>query len=76
VEDTGLGIAPEERPFLFEKYRRSALQRQYEGTGLGLAIVKAIIEAHQGRVEVESSPGQGARFSVYLPLYQTPSSDP
>lgn len=76
VEDTGSGIAPEDRPFLFEKYRRSAFQRQREGTGLGLAIVKAIIEAHQGRVEVESSPGQGSRFSVYLPLCKTPLAEP
>lgn len=68
VKDTGSGIAPEERPFLFEKYRRFAMQRQREGTGLGLAIVKAMVEAHQGRVEVESTPGQGSCFSVYLPL--------
>jgi PAS domain S-box-containing protein len=68
VKDTGSGIAPEERLFLFEKYRRFATQRQREGTGLGLAIVKAMVEAHQGRVEVESTPGQGSCFSVYLPL--------
>lgn len=67
VKDTGSGILPEERPFLFEKYRRSATQRQREGTGLGLAIVKAMVEAHQGRVEVESQPGQGSCFSVHLP---------
>jgi PAS domain S-box-containing protein len=76
VEDTGSGIASEDRPFLFEKYRRLAFQRQREGTGLGLAIVKGIIEAHQGRVEVESSPGQGSRFSVYLPLCKTPPAEP
>jgi signal transduction histidine kinase len=68
VKDTGPGIEPEEIPFLFEKYRRFAAQQQREGTGLGLAIVKAMVEAHQGRVEVESSPGQGACFLVYLPL--------
>lgn len=68
VKDTGAGIPPEERPFLFEKYRRFATQRQREGTGLGLAIVKAMVEAHQGHVEVESTPGQGSCFSVYLPL--------
>lgn len=67
VKDTGSGILPEERPFLFEKYRRFATQRQREGTGLGLAIVKAMVEAHQGRVEVESQPGQGSCFSVHLP---------
>ena len=68
VKDTGGGIAPEDRSLLFEKYRDSAGQRQREGTGLGLAIVKALVEAHNGRVEVDSSPGQGSCFSVYLPL--------
>jgi PAS domain S-box-containing protein len=68
VQDTGPGITPEDRPFLFEKYRRFSVQRQREGTGLGLAIVKALVEAHQGRVEVESTPGQGACFRIYLPL--------
>ena len=68
VKDTGVGIAPEDRSLLFEKYRDSAGQRQREGTGLGLAIVKALVEAHNGRVEVDSSPGQGSCFSVYLPL--------
>jgi two-component system phosphate regulon sensor histidine kinase PhoR len=74
VADTGVGIAPEDRSLLFEKYRRSAAQRQREGTGLGLAIVKALVEAHKGRVEVESAPGQGSRFSIYLPLCGEPSS--
>jgi PAS domain S-box-containing protein len=75
VTDTGSGIAPEETPFLFEKYRRFASQqRTQEGTGLGLAIVKALVEAHQGRVEVESTLGQGSCFSVYLPLRVTTSA--
>ncbi|HXG19717.1 MAG TPA: PAS domain-containing sensor histidine kinase [Methylomirabilota bacterium] len=68
VKDTGPGVAPEERTFLFEKYRRPTPRRQREGTGLGLAIVKALVEAHQGRVEVESLPGHGACFIVSLPL--------
>lgn len=75
VEDTGSGIAPEERSRLFEQYHRSTFQRQREGTGLGLAIVKALVDAHQGRVEVESAPGQGSRFSIYLPLCKTPRSE-
>jgi len=70
VTDTGIGIAPEERSLLFEKYHRSAVQRQREGTGLGLAIVKALVEAHKGRVQVESAPGLGSCFSVYLPLWK------
>ena len=68
VVDTGVGITSEDRSLLFEKYRTAAVQRQREGSGLGLAIVKALVEAHDGRVEVESSPGQGSCFSVYLPL--------
>lgn len=68
VKDSGPGIAPEDRPFMFEKYRRSSLQRQREGTGLGLAIVKALVEAHQGQVREEGQPGQGACFVITLPL--------
>jgi signal transduction histidine kinase len=69
VSDTGIGIAAEEIPFLFEKYRRPVRDPQREGTGLGLFIVKALVEAHGGQVIVESVLGQGSRFSVFLPLY-------
>ena len=68
VADTGPGIASEEVPFVFEKYRRAAVGQSREGVGLGLFIVKALVEAHAGRVEVESTPGQGSCFSVYLPV--------
>jgi PAS domain S-box-containing protein len=68
VKDTGPGIAPKDQPLLFEKYRHPSVSRQQEGTGLGLAIVKALIEAHHGRVEMESIPGQGACFILSLPL--------
>jgi PAS domain S-box-containing protein len=67
VADTGPGILPEEVPFLFEKYRRAAMTKPQEGTGLGLFIVQALVEAHGGRVEVESVVGQGSRFTVFLP---------
>jgi PAS domain S-box-containing protein len=67
VADTGPGIPPEEMPFLFEKYCRAAANKQQEGTGLGLFIVHALVEAHGGRVEVESVVGQGSRFTVFLP---------
>ena len=67
VADTGPGILPEEVPFLFEKYRRAATTKPQEGTGLGLFIVQALVEAHGGRVEVESVVGQGSRFTVFLP---------
>ncbi|MBI3301169.1 MAG: PAS domain S-box protein [Deltaproteobacteria bacterium] len=71
VRDTGPGIAPEETPSLFEKYRRTATARHHEGTGLGLFIVKTLVEAHGGRVEVESSLGHGACFRVFLPAAGT-----
>jgi PAS domain S-box-containing protein len=66
VADTGPGIAPTELPRLFEKYRRAASTRGQEGAGLGLYIVKLLVEAHGGRIEVHSTPGQGTCFSVFL----------
>jgi PAS domain S-box-containing protein len=68
VADSGRGIAPEEIPLLFQKYWRTTAQRHEEGIGLGLFIVKALVEAHGGRITVESTLGQGTRFSVFLPL--------
>lgn len=70
VEDTGPGIPLEEQGQLFNRYSRtqSAISRGIVGTGLGLYISKAIVEAHQGRIWVESRENQGAKFSVWLPL--------
>jgi signal transduction histidine kinase len=68
VSDTGLGIASEDIPLLFEKYRRIEHTEMQEGSGLGLFIVKALVEAHRGRIEVQSALNQGARFSIMLPL--------
>lgn len=69
VSDTGVGIAPEEIPKIFDKFYRvkHPQTRQVIGTGLGLSIVKGIIEAHRGSVEVESEPGIGTTFRVLLP---------
>jgi len=69
VSDTGVGIAPEEIPKIFDKFYRvkHPETRQVIGTGLGLSIVKGIIEAHRGSVEVESKPGVGTTFRVLLP---------
>jgi signal transduction histidine kinase len=69
VADTGVGIAPEDLPFVFERFFRSdRARRAYRGgTGLGLSIVRWIVEAHKGRVHVESTPGQGSVFTVALP---------
>ena len=65
VKDTGPGIAPEEQERIFERFVR--LDRAGEGTGLGLAIAVAVAEAHGGRVDVQSRPGDGARFTVTIP---------
>jgi signal transduction histidine kinase len=69
VRDTGPGIAAEALPHLFERFWR-AQQSDAVGTGLGLAIAKGIVEAHGGRIWVESTPGNGATFIYTLPRYQ------
>jgi PAS domain S-box-containing protein len=69
VTDTGIGIAPEDLKKLFKPFVQldSGLDRQYEGSGLGLVIVKQLVELHGGQMEVQSTPGQGSRFSFILP---------
>ena len=70
VSDTGIGISGAERERLFERFFRSqsVLEAQIQGTGLGLYISKAIVEAHGGRIGVESEPGVGTTFVVELPV--------
>ncbi|MEW5958111.1 MAG: ATP-binding protein [Chloroflexota bacterium] len=69
VADTGEGISPEDLPRIFDQFFRGEKSRSREtgGAGLGLAIARRIIEAHHGRIWVESRVGQGARFSFVLP---------
>lgn len=67
VQDSGIGIQPEDLPTVFEPYRRGTLRQAREGVGLGLFIARALIEAHQGHIAVESAPGAGATFTVWLP---------
>jgi signal transduction histidine kinase len=69
VADTGEGIAPEDLPHIFEQFFRGEKSRSREtgGAGLGLAIAKRIVEAHHGRIWVESQVGQGTRFRFVLP---------
>ena len=72
VTDTGIGMSPEELNRIFEEfYRTSGAKEKYEGTGLGLSIVKEIVEGHGGKIEVDSSPGKGSRFSVLLPVFDS-----
>jgi PAS domain S-box-containing protein len=69
VEDTGVGILPEEMPLLFHEFQQLPNSRKAEqGTGLGLALTRHIVEAQGGAVEVRSIPGQGSVFSAILPL--------
>lgn len=70
VMDRGIGINPADHDRIFEKFYRcdDEVVRQTRGTGVGLAIVRHIILAHQGRIEVQSRPGQGSTFIVLLPV--------
>jgi two-component system phosphate regulon sensor histidine kinase PhoR len=68
IEDTGAGILPADQPFVFDKfYRGSNIPYDSPGSGLGLAIVQTIIQNHQGRIWLKSTPGQGTTFTVVLP---------
>jgi len=73
VQDTGMGIAPEDLPHLFERFYRGqrASQSSVRGTGLGLSIVKEIVDWHGGEVEVCSEVGVGSTFTVWLPVAQS-----
>ncbi len=70
VCDTGIGLGTEAKAHIFEKFYRAPEARRVEpqGLGLGLALVHQIVEAHAGRIEVESTEGQGSTFRVFLPL--------
>lgn len=67
VRDTGPGIAPEHQARIFQRFYRAAGAQARTGTGLGLAIVRAVAEHHGGRVTLESVPGRGSTFTVWLP---------
>ena len=67
VEDTGVGMAPEQASRIFERFYRARDGSTAPGTGLGLSIVKALVELHDGQIDVESEPGRGTTFTVLLP---------
>jgi signal transduction histidine kinase len=72
VSDTGIGIPEKDLPFVFERFFRSdRARRAYSGgSGLGLSIARWIVDAHKGKISVESAAGKGTTFTVSLPLIQ------
>jgi signal transduction histidine kinase len=76
IADDGIGIPAGEAERIFEKFYRIGRSETQgsRGSGVGLALVKHIAEAHGGRVSVESRPGEGSRFTLYLPVSTEPLS--
>ncbi len=71
VSDTGIGIPMKDQPYIWDKFFRSdETAERYPGTGLGLSIVKTIIEAHSGRIWLNSIPDEGTTFTVMLPTHK------
>ena len=68
IQDTGIGIPPEDIPHLFESFHRASNVGNISGTGLGLAIVKNCVDVHQGKIAVKSELGVGTTFTVSLPM--------
>ncbi len=78
VQDTGIGIAPEQQPLIFQKFQQldSSYQRHYEGTGLGLALTKQLVELHGGKIEFASQVNVGSIFTVTLPQTKIEALEP
>jgi two-component system phosphate regulon sensor histidine kinase PhoR len=78
VSDTGIGIPRADQPRIFERFYRvdAARSREVGGTGLGLAIAKHLVEAHGGRIWVESEVGQGSRFYFTVPIFDAERASP
>jgi signal transduction histidine kinase len=73
IKDNGIGIPKEEQEKIFKRFYRVDKSRSKEtgGVGLGLSIVERIVQAHQGKIEVNSQLNQGSTFTVYLPILKT-----
>ncbi|NLO50029.1 MAG: hybrid sensor histidine kinase/response regulator [Bacteroidales bacterium] len=78
VKDTGIGISQEDQERLFKDFVRikNTQTKNITGSGLGLSIVKKVVELNQGRITVESQPGQGSTFNVWLPAPQAKDGKP
>lgn len=68
VADTGIGIEPRDQERVFERFFRADKSRTLPGNGLGLSLVKAIVQAHGGRIDLDSRPGEGSTFTIRLPI--------
>ncbi|HEV2067097.1 MAG TPA: ATP-binding protein, partial [Thermomicrobiales bacterium] len=73
VEDTGVGIVPEDLPRIFDRFYQGESVRETGGTGLGLSIVKQLVEIQGGTVSATSTPGQVTRIAFRLPAAASPS---
>lgn len=72
VRDNGMGIPQEEQAKIWDRLYRGDKSRSQRGLGLGLSLVRAIVQAHQGRVQVKSAPEQGSEFTVIIPVGEGP----
>lgn len=72
VADKGIGIPESEQKHIFEKFYRGGIEHKHDisGTGLGLTVVKYVVDAHDGKIELESEVGEGSRFTIILPKRQ------
>ena len=70
VKDNGPGIPESEQAALFDRFYQGTAESEHDGTGIGLALTKVLVEAHGGTVAVDSSPGEGSRFSVRWPRHR------
>jgi signal transduction histidine kinase len=74
MRDHGIGMSPQDAERVFERFERAVSVRNYGGLGLGLYIARQIVEAHGGQISVDSHLGQGATFTVVLPVEPGPAS--